>query len=325
MLGVGELLPLAPARRGTAPAPPLDVARTLDDVLAARRSTSSTCTSRSRRARRRSRCATRARSTSGPSTRRPSASISTQVARRFVERFFGRLDARTASFDATRELMERAFPATYEVLRPGADTVAGAQRGRRPAADRVRRPRGPPGAAAVPARAAPPAGGARVARHRLHAGRARAERAAQPRARPRRGRHRRGATEAEVLAAADVWSSPRRSARRRRRACSCARSGAGAVPLAARLPAVRGDPARRRPRAAVRARRRRDADRAARAAADRRPRCASRPRGRGRRRAPELSWSVVAERFEALYAEVAARRHPPRATARCARGSPPAR
>ena len=39
--------------------------------------------------------------------------ISTQVARRFVERFFGRLDARIASFDATRELMERAFPAAY--------------------------------------------------------------------------------------------------------------------------------------------------------------------------------------------------------------------
>ena len=36
VLGVGELLPLAPARRGTAPAPPLDVARTIDDVLSTR-------------------------------------------------------------------------------------------------------------------------------------------------------------------------------------------------------------------------------------------------------------------------------------------------
>ena len=34
VLGVGELLPLAPARRGMPPAPPLDVARTLDEVLA---------------------------------------------------------------------------------------------------------------------------------------------------------------------------------------------------------------------------------------------------------------------------------------------------
>ena len=50
VLGVGELLPLAPSRRGMPPAPPLDVARTLEDVLTARRSTSSTCTSRSRRA-----------------------------------------------------------------------------------------------------------------------------------------------------------------------------------------------------------------------------------------------------------------------------------
>ena len=47
--------------------------------------------------------------------------LSTQVARRFVELFFGRLDARTASFEATRELMERFFPADYRVLRPGAD------------------------------------------------------------------------------------------------------------------------------------------------------------------------------------------------------------
>ena len=46
--------------------------------------------------------------------------LSTQVARRFVELFFGRLDARTASFEATRDLMQRVFPADYRVLRPGA-------------------------------------------------------------------------------------------------------------------------------------------------------------------------------------------------------------
>jgi hypothetical protein len=46
--------------------------------------------------------------------------LSTQVARRFVELFFGRLDARTASFQATREVMERFFPASYRLLRPGA-------------------------------------------------------------------------------------------------------------------------------------------------------------------------------------------------------------
>jgi predicted metal-dependent phosphoesterase TrpH len=46
--------------------------------------------------------------------------LSTQVARRFVELFFGRLDARTASFRATEDLLERYFPARYRPLRPGA-------------------------------------------------------------------------------------------------------------------------------------------------------------------------------------------------------------
>jgi hypothetical protein len=45
--------------------------------------------------------------------------LSTQVARRFVELFFGRLDARTASFEATRDQMARHFPADYRLLRPG--------------------------------------------------------------------------------------------------------------------------------------------------------------------------------------------------------------
>jgi hypothetical protein len=42
--------------------------------------------------------------------------LSTLVARRFIESFFGRLDARTASGAATRELMERQFPAPYELV-----------------------------------------------------------------------------------------------------------------------------------------------------------------------------------------------------------------
>jgi hypothetical protein len=61
--------------------------------------------------------------------------LSTQVARRFVERFFGRLDARTASFAATRELMERTFPASYRVIAPGADHAAPRER---PPGDPVR-------------------------------------------------------------------------------------------------------------------------------------------------------------------------------------------
>jgi glycosyltransferase involved in cell wall biosynthesis len=49
--------------------------------------------------------------------------VSTQVARRVVELLFGRLDGRTASFAATRDLIERYFPGDYRVIRPGADLL----------------------------------------------------------------------------------------------------------------------------------------------------------------------------------------------------------
>jgi predicted metal-dependent phosphoesterase TrpH/glycosyltransferase involved in cell wall biosynthesis len=49
--------------------------------------------------------------------------VSTQVARPLVQRVFGRLDARTASFTATRDLVERFFPGSYDVVLPGADLV----------------------------------------------------------------------------------------------------------------------------------------------------------------------------------------------------------
>jgi glycosyltransferase involved in cell wall biosynthesis len=49
--------------------------------------------------------------------------VSTQVARKVVELLFGRLDGRTASFAATRDLIERYFPGEYRVIRPGADLV----------------------------------------------------------------------------------------------------------------------------------------------------------------------------------------------------------
>jgi glycosyltransferase involved in cell wall biosynthesis len=122
LLAVGELLPLAPSRRGTPPAPPLDIARTLEEVLTHAPldfvhvhepfapSTSSVALRQSR--------ALNVGTFHAPTER----VISTQVARRFVERFFGRLDARTASFEATRELMERSFPAHYDVVLPGAET-----------------------------------------------------------------------------------------------------------------------------------------------------------------------------------------------------------
>jgi hypothetical protein len=49
--------------------------------------------------------------------------LSTLVARRFVESFFGRLDARTASSPVTAELMARQFPGDYRLV-PDADDAA---------------------------------------------------------------------------------------------------------------------------------------------------------------------------------------------------------
>ncbi|MFL5896923.1 MAG: PHP domain-containing protein [Solirubrobacterales bacterium] len=45
--------------------------------------------------------------------------LSTQVARPFVEIFFGRIDARTVTSPETAQLLERFFPAGYEVLGSG--------------------------------------------------------------------------------------------------------------------------------------------------------------------------------------------------------------
>jgi len=49
--------------------------------------------------------------------------LSTQVARPLVEIFFGRIDARTVTSEATAQLLGRYFPASYELVEP-----AGAQR-----------------------------------------------------------------------------------------------------------------------------------------------------------------------------------------------------
>ncbi|HEY5390295.1 MAG TPA: glycosyltransferase family 4 protein, partial [Solirubrobacteraceae bacterium] len=54
--------------------------------------------------------------------------LSTQVARRFVELFFGRLDARIASYEATAALMNAHFPADYRVIAPAIETASGRPR-----------------------------------------------------------------------------------------------------------------------------------------------------------------------------------------------------
>jgi predicted metal-dependent phosphoesterase TrpH len=55
----------------------------------------------------------------------PPERLLSTLGRRFVESFFGRLDARTASLPATAELMQRHFPASYRVLPPGEGAANG--------------------------------------------------------------------------------------------------------------------------------------------------------------------------------------------------------
>ncbi len=45
--------------------------------------------------------------------------LSTQVARPLVEIFFGRIDARTVTSEATAKLLDGYFPASYELIEPG--------------------------------------------------------------------------------------------------------------------------------------------------------------------------------------------------------------
>ncbi|MBA2428357.1 MAG: glycosyltransferase [Thermoleophilaceae bacterium] len=46
-----------------------------------------------------------------------------QVPRRFTRHLLGRLDGRTASFEATRRLVESRYPGRYRIVGPGADAV----------------------------------------------------------------------------------------------------------------------------------------------------------------------------------------------------------
>jgi glycosyltransferase involved in cell wall biosynthesis len=123
VLGVGEVLPFSPSRRRAASLP-VDVARTIERALALAPldlahvhepfapSAASAALRHSR--------ALNVGSFHAPTER----VLSTQVARRVVELFLGRLDARVASYAATRELLGRWFPADYRVILPGADAPA---------------------------------------------------------------------------------------------------------------------------------------------------------------------------------------------------------
>src|SRR4051794_9175198 len=118
VLGVGELL-FSGRRKGINPAPPVDIARTIEEALSVAPldfvhvhepwapSAGSVALRHSR--------ALNVGSFHAPAER----VLSTQVARKFVELFFGRMDARTASYEATAELLTRYFPASYQLLAPG--------------------------------------------------------------------------------------------------------------------------------------------------------------------------------------------------------------
>ncbi|MBV9334616.1 MAG: CehA/McbA family metallohydrolase [Solirubrobacterales bacterium] len=119
VLGVGEVLPFSPTRRRAASLP-LDVARTIEDALANLTldlvhvhepfapSASSAALRHSR--------GVNVGSFHAPTER----ILSTQLTRQLTRLLFGRLDARTASFAATRDLLQRYFPADYQVILPGA-------------------------------------------------------------------------------------------------------------------------------------------------------------------------------------------------------------
>jgi predicted metal-dependent phosphoesterase TrpH/glycosyltransferase involved in cell wall biosynthesis len=123
VLAVGQNLPFPPAKRGGTLALPMDVSKTIEQVLQAvpfdfvhvhepfAPSASSVALRQSR--------ALNIGTFHAPAER----ILSTQVARRFVELMFGRLDGRTASFQATKDLVNRFFPGDYRVIWPGADAV----------------------------------------------------------------------------------------------------------------------------------------------------------------------------------------------------------
>ena len=270
-LGVGELL-FNPSRKGINPSPPIDIARTIEEVLgtaqldfvhvhepwapsagsvALRHSRALECglVPQSRRA--------------GP--QHPGR----EKVRGAVLRPDGRADGELRGHRRAAEpLLPRLLPPAAPRHHP-----RGAREDRRAGEDRVLRPRGARRAATVPAGAAAAPGGAAVGGRDLLADGRGADAAlepAQPRERRRRrgGRvPRRGHRGGRLGRAGDGSWRPREGARSRCGAARGARAG------------LRGGPQRRRPRLPLPARRRRRARRAARARGARRR--VARPPGQG--------------------------------------------
>ena len=122
VLAVGEVLSFSPTRR-RADSLPVDVARTIEEALAVlpldvvhvhepfAPSASSVALRNSR--------SLNVATFHAPTERM----LSTQLARPLTRLLFARLDARTASYRATRDLMQRFFPGEYEVITPGCDPI----------------------------------------------------------------------------------------------------------------------------------------------------------------------------------------------------------
>jgi glycosyltransferase involved in cell wall biosynthesis len=309
VLGVGELL-LAGTRRSAMPSPPVDISRTIEEALTRgpldfvhvhepfAPSASSVALRHSR--------ALNVGSFHAPAER----VLSTQVARRFVELFFGRLDARTASFEATRELMQRVFPADYRVLRPGAPNVEREQsdatrplriafcdqeeraalRGFLRALRRLPADLEWEATVFVPSGAAPTIRSRLLDRVRVLSEADTSEDAVL--------------AEADVVVAASGGIAPAP-------ALLVRALGAGAVPVAAHLPSYEEVLARDEDLGLLFEPGDVDTLAAQLERLARDPQLLERLRTAAQRTRDERDWGRVAEGFEALYAEVAARRHPP--------------
>ncbi len=123
VLGIGEVLPFSPARRRAASLP-VDVARTIEealthlplDVVHVHEPFAPSAASVALRT---------ARALSVATFHNPTERLlSTQLGRPLSQLLFSRLDARVASYESTRTLMERYFPATYRVVLPAAEPLA---------------------------------------------------------------------------------------------------------------------------------------------------------------------------------------------------------
>ena len=121
VVAVGHGVGFPPTRRGSSASLPLDLSRTLEDLLEHAEldfvhvhepfapSTASAALRHSR--------ALNVGSFHAAAER----VISTQLGRRLTELRFGRLDGRTASFQATADVVKRFFPGDYRIIPPGGE------------------------------------------------------------------------------------------------------------------------------------------------------------------------------------------------------------